>query len=119
MAYMVMLVLDEGEQLQAVMDAWEAIPTGEVIFVESTCAQAQAEAPVHIPIRFMFEPLSGACETCTLMVFTIVPDEATVDACTAAAETVIGPLEAAPRAMLAAWPLPIVRGYPKPPAEGD
>jgi hypothetical protein len=42
-----------------------------------------------------------------------VADEATVQACIDATEAVIGDLDAAPTSMIAAWPLPVIKGFPK------
>lgn len=110
MAYAIMLVLEHSEQLKSIIKSWQALGVDEITFSESTCTHIQAASKVHIPIRFMFEPLSGEREACTLTVFAFVPNEATVNACITAAEAVIGDLDAAPTAMLAAWPLPIVKG---------
>jgi hypothetical protein len=118
MAYMVMLVLEDNKQLQPVLEAWQALGVDDITFVESTCAHLCEVPRAHIPIRFMFEPLSGRPESCTLTLFAIVPDEAAVHACTAAAEGIIGDLDAAPTAFLAAWPLPIVKGFSSPGLKG-
>jgi len=113
MAYMMMLVLENADQMHDVLDAWENLPVDDVTFYESTCARAQPVRRPHIPMRFMFEPLSGGQEVCSLTLFGIVPDEAGVQDCIAAAESVLGDLDASRVAVLAAWPLPIVKGYPK------
>ena len=113
MAYMMMLVLEESEQLKPVLESWQALGVDEITFVESTCAHLHAPPRAHIPIRFIFEPVSGEREACTLTLFAVVADEATVQTCIDAAEAVIGDLAAAPTAMIAAWPLSIVKGFPK------
>jgi hypothetical protein len=61
----------------------------------------------------MFESVSGGRETSTLTLFAIVMDKAMVHTCIEAAEAITGDLEATPTAMMAAWPLPIVKGFPK------
>ena len=113
MAYMMMLVLENADQMYDVWEAWESLHVDEVTFVESTCARAQPARRHHIPMRFMFENLSGGPEVCSLTLFGIVPDEAGVQACITAAESVLGDLNASRVAMLAAWPLAVVKGYPK------
>ena len=113
MAYMIMLVLEQREQLKPVLESWQALGVDEITFVESTCAHLHVPPKAHIPIRFMFESVSGEREACTLTLFAVVADEATVHTCVDATEAVIGDLDAAPTAMIAAWPLPVVKGFPK------
>jgi len=113
MAYMIMLVLEQSEQLKPVLQSWQALGVDEITFVESMCAHLHAPRRAHIPIRFVFESVSGEREACTLTLFAVVADEAKVHACIDAAEAVIGDLDAAPTAMIAAWPLPVVKGFPK------
>jgi hypothetical protein len=110
---MIMLILEQIEQLRPVLASWQALGVDEITFVESTCAHLHAPPRAHIPIRFVFEPVSGEREACTLTLFAVVADEAMVHACIDAAEAVIGDLDAAPTAMVAAWPLPVVKGLPK------
>ena len=57
----------------------------------------------------MFEKLEK--DQCSVTLFGIVKDEATVQQCLAQAETVIGDLNTAPNAMFAAWPLSLVKGF--------
>ena len=113
MAYMMMLVLEESRKLRAVLESWQALGVDEITFVESTCAHLRAPPRAHIPIRFAFEPVSGEREACTITLFAVVADEAAAHRCIDATEAVIGDLDAAPAAMIAAWPLPIVKGFPK------
>ena len=113
MAHMIMLTLEPHEQLKPVVESWQALGVDEITFVEGTCAHLHAPPRPHIPIRFMFESVSGEREACTLTLFAVVADEPTVHACIDAAEAIIGDLDAVPTAMIAAWPLPILKGLPK------
>jgi len=112
MAYMMMLVADDVDQLNAVLEAWKDIHIDDVVFVDSTCFHRTGAKGRHIPMRFMFEAL-GSRQQCSVTMFGIVANEATVQQCIAQAETVVGDLDAAANALLAAWPLPIVKGFPK------
>lgn len=116
MAYMVMLVADDVDQLNEVLEAWKGIHVDDVIFIDSTCFHRGGTVRPHIPMRFMFENLGRGRRQCSVTLFGIVPDEATVQQCIAQAETIVGDLDAATNAMLVAWPLPIVKGFPKHPA---
>ena len=112
MRYMIMLVIEDEQQLSKILDAWDDLHIEDVTFVESTCSHHHPPRRRHIPMRFMFENLSGAQQACSLTLFSIVPDEATVRACIQAAESVVGNLDETENAMLVAWPLPIVKGAP-------
>jgi hypothetical protein len=114
MAYMLMLIIEQSEQLKPVLDSWQALGVEEISYVESTQAHLHAQPKAHIPIRFMFETISGEREATTLTLFAVVPDEATVQACLSATESLIGDLDSNPTAMFAAWPLLVVKGFPKP-----
>lgn len=116
MAYMMMLVVDDVDQLTEVLEAWKNIHVDDVIFVDSTCFHRAGTRLPHIPMRFMFETLPRGRRQCSVTVFGIVADEAMVQQCITQAETVVGDLDAATNAMLVAWPLPIVKGFPKQPA---
>jgi hypothetical protein len=113
MAYMIMLIVDNLDQLDAVLDAWEDIQLNDVTFLESTCFHRAGIQRPRIPMRFMFENLGQVRGQCTLTLFAIVPDEATVHQCIAKAEATIGGFDAAQNTMLTAWPLPIIKGVPE------
>ncbi len=110
MAYMIMLVADDAEQLNAVLKAWESIQVDDIVFMDSTCFHRKAAGHPHIPMRFMFERLEEGRRQSSVTLFSIVSDEAMVEQCIAQAETVIGDFDIAKNAMVAAWPLPIVKG---------
>ncbi len=119
MVYMMMLVTDDVDQLNAVLEAWKDIHIDDVVFVDSTCFHRAGAKSRHIPMRFMFETFSMGRRQCSVTMFGIVADEATVQQCIAQAETVVGDLDAAANALLAAWPLPIVKGFPKHPTRQE
>ena len=111
MAYMLMLVTDDSHQLNAVLKAWDEIHVEDVVFMDSTCFHREGIARPHIPMRFMFEKLEQ--NQCSITLFGIVKNEATVQECLVQAETVIGDLDTATNAVFAAWPLSIVKGISK------
>ena len=111
MAYMVMLVADDVDQLSEVLEAWKCIHVDDVIYVDSTCFHRAGTRSHHIPMRFMFEPLAKGRQQCSVTLFGIVADEAMVQECITQAETVVGDLDAVTNTMLVAWPLPIVKGF--------
>jgi hypothetical protein len=113
MSYMVMLIVRDMGQLEAVLDAWKAVQIDHVTFVESVCSHQERAEPPHIPMRFLFESLGSVREQCSFTLFAVVPDDRALNDCMAKAESVVGSFDASGNGMLAAWPLPIVRGYPE------
>jgi hypothetical protein len=113
MAYMIMLVRDDVDQLDAVLKAWESIHVDDIIVMDSTCFHRAGTIQPHIPMRFIFEKLERGQRQCSVTLFGIVNDEMAVRQCIEHTETVIGDLNEAANAMLAAWPLPIIKGFPK------
>lgn len=111
MAYMVMLVAADVDQMNEILEAWKCIHVDDVIYVDSTCFHRAGTRSPHIPMRFMFEALSRGRQQCSVTLFGIVADEEMVQECIAQAETVVGDLDAAKNVMLVAWPLPIVKGF--------
>ncbi len=112
MPYMIMLVMAGPGQLDKVVEAWHEIPIDQVILLDSTCSYSRAAAKPHVPMRFAFGLIAGH-EASTRTLFAIVRDEQTVHQCIAQAESVLGPLQASPTAILAAWSLSILHGHPK------
>jgi hypothetical protein len=120
MAYMMMLVANDTDRLNAVLRAWECIHVDDIVFMDSICFHRTGRERPHIPMRFMFERLAQGRQQCSVTLFGVVSDEAMVQQCIAQAESVIGDLDTAENAMFVAWPLPIVRGFPrKTPCRGD
>ena len=112
MAFMMMLVANDVQQVNAVLKAWEDSHVDEIVLMDSTCFHRGAEDRPHIPMRFMFERLAQAQRQCSVTLFGVVSDEAMVQQCIVQAESAIGGFDIAENAMLVAWPLPIVRGFP-------
>jgi hypothetical protein len=113
MAYMMMLVAEDLEQINAILRAWESIHIDDIVLLESTCFHRGAEDLPHIPMRFMFERPTQGQRQVSVTLLGVVRDEAMVQQCIVQAETVIGDFGVAENAMLVAWPLPIVRGFPR------
>ena len=113
MAYMMMLVTNNVDELNAVLRAWENIHVDDIVFMDSVCFHRTGIKQPHIPMRFLFEKLADEKQQCSVTLFGIVSDEAMVQRCIAQAETVIGDFDKAKNAMLVAWPLAIVKGFPK------
>lgn len=109
--YMTLLVLDDSNQLDAILERWNAIDVTGVTIVESTGAFRRTHHPL-LGARYRFgmpadrEP--GARGNLTL--FAIVPDEATANRCLIEVEAVVGDLNQPNTGVFAAWPLGVVKG---------
>ena len=78
---------------------------------ESTGAYSRQITPVGA--RYLFSmPRSTRAENFSYTLVTIVPDEAVVERCVEAAESVVGDLSGPNTGVLAAWELGFVRGVP-------
>ncbi len=111
MAYMLMLVVNDTDQLNAVMKAWDRIHVNDIVFMDSVCFHRYGDEQAHVPMRYMFERLELGRRQYSVTMFGIVKDKAVVQQCIVQAETVIGDLEAAKNVMLVAWPLPIIKSF--------
>lgn len=112
MNYVVMLVFEDIDKLDAILDALCTIGAGGVTIVESTGLHRRRAKKVHIPLRFNFEHLGPLMERGNCTLFTLV-DESLVEPCVAAIEKVLGDLDQPNTGVLAAWPAPLVRGLAK------
>ena len=112
--YMVMFVLDDPNLLDDVLDAWEAIGVRGVTFVESSGINRRRAQRVGAPFMLGFHRLmDDDARVGHFTLFTIVETEETVQACIKAAERIVGDLNEPNTGVLAAWPLPIVKGAPR------
>ncbi len=111
--FMVLLVLDNPDQLDAVLQAWEAAGIRGATIIESTGIHRRLKR--LIPMRYFFQA-QGNEEEGHLTLLAIVESQAQVDACLQATESVTGDLDGPNTGVLAAWPLTTVKGLP--PQEG-
>ncbi|MGQ9554810.1 MAG: hypothetical protein ACUVWR_11925 [Anaerolineae bacterium] len=107
--YMVMFVLDNPDRLYDVLAAWRKAGIGGATIMESTgIHRLQRCARIHA--RFDFAHLAEGCELGHYTLLAIVKDEATVQACLRACESIVGDLDEPNTGVLAAWPLSLVKG---------
>jgi hypothetical protein len=104
--YMILLVLDDPEQLDAVIGAWETVGIRGVTMLESTGLGRLRQS--RIPARYYFQ--SPRAEEGHLTLLAVVPDESNVQACLRATEEITGDLDEPHSGIFTAWPLPVVKG---------
>ena len=104
--FMVLFVLDDPDRLDEVLAAWEKAGITGVTIFESTGMRRLRQR--YIPMRYVMPLVDREEHHLTLMA--IVPDEAHVETCLREAEGIVGDLSEAHTGILAAWPVPIVKG---------
>jgi hypothetical protein len=107
--FMVFLVLDDPDQLDDVLQAWEKAGIRGATIIESSGIHRQLRR--LIPMRYVF-PRQGSQEEGHLTLLAIVETQQQVDACLQATESVTGNLDDPHTGVFAAWPLTTVKGLP-------
>jgi nitrogen regulatory protein PII len=114
--YMIMLVLDNPNQLDEVLEAWESAGIRGATIVESIGIQRLRKQ--NVPMRYLFQSTSSLEEEGHLTLFVIVDSEQLVQACLQATEGIVTDLDGPNTGVFAAWPLAVVRGVPRPDKKG-
>lgn len=110
--HIIFFVLNSPEQLDDLLEAWEQVGIHGATIIESTGLHRQRSqsAPMRSPA---FLPPSIPVEIGHKTLFVIVEDEQAVQACLEATERLIGDLTRPNTGVFAAWPLNVVKGFPK------
>ncbi len=112
--YMIMLVLNKVELLDALLDAWRAADIPGATIMESTGLYAR-EQRKHVAIRFPFErPGRWGEDLGHYTLFTIVCGEEWIARCEEATERVTGSLDDPHTGVMVAWPLAYGKGIRAP-----
>jgi nitrogen regulatory protein PII len=107
--FMVLFVLNNTDHLDDVLEALTGIGVSGVTILESTGSYRHLSK--RIPMRYTFGDNTSVPEGNTT-IFTIVPDEETVNACLRAIESVTGDLDDPHTGVFSAWPLALTKGIP-------
>lgn len=107
--YMIMLVLDNPDQLDQVLEAWERLGIRGATIVESTGIQRLKRK--RVPMRYLFQA-PHLTEEGHLTLFVIVEGRRLVQECLEATEAITGSLDKPNTGVFAAWSLAMVRGVP-------
>lgn len=103
--YMIMLVLNDPDKLDAVLDAWHEVGIGGATVLESTGIYRRRPELMGARFAFGFPPVGNMSERGHYTLFTIVADALAVDHCHRATEAVIGNLREPNTGVMAAWAL--------------
>ncbi len=114
MAFLVVLVLDDIQQCNAVMEAWQQAGAGGVTILESSGLHRQrGQWRDDLGLIPSLQSLLARQEYHHRTLFSVVPDEATVDRIVQATEAVVGDLHEPYTGILFVVPVARVVGLPK------
>lgn len=113
--YAIMFVLDNPNNLDKILEAWQNAGISGVTIIESTGVHRRAIQKQRIPMRFQFLPLSVGIEEGNITLLTVVPNKELIQACEKATESIVGDLNDPDTGILFAWPLDYVKGVPNDP----
>lgn len=105
--YMIMLVLNDPEQLDAVVGAWEVVGIHGVTIIESTGLGRLRQS--RVPARYYFQS-ARAEEEGHITLLAVVPNTEKIDACLLATEEITGDLDRPNTGIFTAWPLSVTKG---------
>lgn len=109
--FMILFVLDNPDQLDSTLEAWEKVGIRGATIIESTGIN-RLRRKQAIPMRYLFQSV-GSVEVGHYTLLAIVEDEATVHACLQVTEALVGDLDRPNTGVFAAWPLSIIKGLPQ------
>ncbi len=107
---MVMFVLDDPEQLDKVLDAWQDAGVSGVTIVESSGLYRRRAQMLGARYAIGFPRIVERIEQGHYSLFVIVRDEAEASRCLAAAEAIVGDLKQPHTGVFATWALGMVKG---------
>lgn len=111
---MMMFVLDNPNQLDAILDAWRAIGVRGATIVESTGLYRRQLKILGARFLPSLPELVERVQQGHYTLFVVVPDAQTVRACLTASEEVVGNLAEPNSGILVSWELDFVKGLPLP-----
>jgi hypothetical protein len=116
--HMVLCVLDDPAMLNDLLEAWDRIGVSGVTIIESTGINRLRRAH-QVGTSFMagINRLMSGDQEMHYTLLTIVRDQAMVQLCVSAAESIVGDLDSPNTGVIAAWPLSYIKGVPPSPEE--
>ncbi len=111
--YMIMLVIDDPNLVDAVLDAWQAVGIDGATIVESTGLHRRRATTLGARYSFGFPRVVERVEEGHYTLFVVVDEESMVEKCLSSAESVLGDLDLPQTGLFAAWPLMTSKGIDK------
>ncbi len=107
--FMIMLVLDDSDHLDAILESWSGLGVSGVTIVESSGMHRRLFK--RIPMRYLYGSQTLE-ESGNLTLFVIVRKEKLIRECLKAAENIVGDLNQPNTGVFTAWPLLVTKGIP-------
>jgi hypothetical protein len=117
--YMIMFVIDDPALLDSVLDAWQKAGVDGATIVESSGLHRRRATTVGARYSFGFPRVVERVKEGHFTLFVAVNDEAMVQACLDAAETITGDLHEPQTGFFTAWPLYAAKGMERDSAGGS
>lgn len=114
--FMILCVIDDPHKVNSVMKAWRTAGVSGVTIVESTGLHRTQKAP-RIPMRYLIDREEWERGNITLLA--VVDDEAMIQRCLEAAESVVGDFDSPNSGVFTAWPLTFTKGTARRTHSGD
>jgi hypothetical protein len=105
--FMIMCVIDDPDQLNAVLDSWQAAGISGVTIVESSGLHRHRRTP-WIPMRYAFASTSSERGNVTL--FAVVEPFEMIQKCLEATENIVGDLDEPNTGIFVALPVAAAKG---------
>ncbi len=107
--FMIMLVLDDSDHLDAILEAWSDLGVSGVTIIESSGMHRRLVK--RIPMRYLYGN-QAIEESGNLTLLVIVRKEKLIQECLKAAEKIVGDLNQPNTGVFTAWPLLMTKGIP-------
>lgn len=114
--YLILFVLNDAERLGEILDAWEKIGVPGVTILHSTGLGRKRQKPGiwdDLPLMPSLQSLLEHEELFSRTLFTVVSDEAMIEALVHAAENTIGSLDQPDTGLVVVLPVSRVYGFGK------
>jgi len=108
--FMIMLVLDDSDHLDAILEAWAGLGVSGVTIIESSGMHRRKLK--HIPMRYLYGG-KAVEEFGNLNLIVIVKNEPLIRQCLKAVEEIVRDLNQPNTGVFAAWPLTLTKGIPQ------
>ncbi|NLX37423.1 MAG: hypothetical protein GXY68_12125 [Chloroflexi bacterium] len=109
MAYQIMIVADDGDQLDEIIHAWADLHLELGAQLDCVRVWRRPSERRHIPMRYGFEQLDRLGVQAAVALFAVAPDHEIAERCVTSADETLLQIGGSEAAYAVAWPLTIAR----------
>lgn len=114
--FIILCVVDDPHKVNNVMKAWRTAGVPGITVFESTGLHRVQKVP-HIPMPYLIGGMESEHGNITLLA--VVEDEAMIQRCSEATESVVGDFDSPNSGIFTAWPLTFAKGAARRKHTGD